>query len=460
MEAVRVRYFLVVAGLLCAGLASATTALAQSTGEQLLKSSVNDYGPQYSDVDNAIKAFQRGDFAASRRLLHEAKKKHPHLPPADVLQARLFLAANRRAEAMDALELAVAADRDDPEAYILLSDLALRQRQVTLAELALYKAVELVEKFDRNKLRRADMEIRTQAGMATISQLRGLTDKTIEHAKAWAAKEPKSPQPHRLLARAYFQQKKYNDVFAELKKVALLDKNSPQAEVALARMYEEAGFHDVAKQSMEAAVERGADNAKTRLAVALWALAVGETEMAKANADAARKLDADSTDALILQGRIARQQQDQAGAEKLLQEAAVRAPTNFSATNQLALALAASGDQEKLKRALQYAELNLRAHADGNTPAGREAAVTYGWLLFRLGREADAEKAIATAIKAGSISSESAYYVSKIFSARGKPEIAVKILEPVLAMRRAFPQQKDAQALLKELAPASEPKNE
>ena len=40
---------------------------------------------KYPIVENAVTAFGRDDFAESLRLLKEASRKHPELPPAHVI---------------------------------------------------------------------------------------------------------------------------------------------------------------------------------------------------------------------------------------------------------------------------------------------------------------------------------------------------------------------------------------
>jgi tetratricopeptide (TPR) repeat protein len=348
----------------------------------------------------------------------------------------------------------VAADRDDPEAFLMLGDLALRARQITLAELAINHAAELTEKYSKNARRLADLKKRSLAGQTTISEIRGLSDKTVRLATAWIKLDAKNAQPHRKLARAYFEKKQYTEAFGELKKVAQLDKKSARPEISLAQMYEAAGHRDVAKETMQLAAKQGSKDLRTRLSVARWALAVGQVKMAQTNIDAARKIDPESFAALALAGRLARHQGDQQAARKLLQDAVVRSPSNFAATNQLALAMADSKDKKDRLRGLQYAAVNLRTHADAKTAAGREAAVTYAWLAFGMGRRAEAKKAIEMALRGGSISSESAYYVAKVISDSGNNVLAAKILKPVLAMKRPFPHRDDAQKLLDQLAVA------
>ena len=253
------------------------------------------------------------------------------------------------------------------------------------------------------------------------------------------------------MARGLFHVEKYDEALKMLKRKADLDDSMPRAEAVIALMYEEVGLRDSARANMELAAENGANDLRTRLAVADWAIAVGLNDMAWQNAEAAAQLAPKSALPLVLAGRVARQTSDLKTAEKVLQKGVLLSPGNCSALNHLALTLASSQDADKRRRAYELAYLNYRAYSDDNTSAGREAAITYGWWLFQQGRESDAEKIISTALRGGAISNESAYYVASIFAAREKRDLAIQILRPVLKMDRAFPHRDEAQSLLKQL---------
>jgi tetratricopeptide (TPR) repeat protein len=450
------REILLIAVTLCI---ASSPASAQLTAKQLLDPYITDSGPQYVDVEKALTAFRTGDAESCRRLLHEAKKKNPQLAPAEVMQARLYLSAGRTAEAEDAIELAVAQDRDDPEALLILAELAFQQRRFTYAELSLERAAKLIEAYTRNPQRLNHLRLRLAAGQASVAEVRGLWADAEKQIAAWIQLDPKNASPHARLARVQFEQKKYKEARAAFAKQAELDKSTLPADLLIGQLCAAAGMADYARQNMEAAVKAQPNDLRTRLAVADWALSAGLNDLAKENADAARKLDATSVLALVLAGRAARQRGDLKEAESLLQTAVIESPANFAAANHLALTLSASDDKEKKRRAYEYAQLNFRSYSDQNTPAGREAAVTYAWLLFQSGREAEAEQLLQAALRAGSISNESAYFAASIFSRRGNEKLAVQILGPVLGLDLAFPSREDAKRLLETLNAAKEKRN-
>jgi tetratricopeptide (TPR) repeat protein len=173
--------------------------------------------------------------------------------------------------------------------------------------------------------------------------------------------------------------------------------------------------------------------------------------------EAARKLDPKSVTALVLAGRLARQRGDLVKAVEFLQAAVLQSPGNFAAANHLALTWAA-GDADQRRRASELAEISFRTYSDQNTSAGREAAVTYAWLLFQAGRESEAEGLVQAALRAGSISNESAYYAAHLLAQRGKKTLALEILRPTLKLARAFPNRKEAEQLAEKLT-KEEPKS-
>jgi uncharacterized protein HemY len=78
------------------------------------------------------------------KFLHEAVRKHPDLPPAPLMMARLFLATrDGKPQGRSALERAVAEHPDHPEVYLTLGTVAMSEGRVAEALLVLQKALEL-----------------------------------------------------------------------------------------------------------------------------------------------------------------------------------------------------------------------------------------------------------------------------------------------------------------------------
>ena len=121
---------------------------------------------------------------------------------------------------------------------------------------------------------------------------------------------------------------------------------------------------------MRQALQANPNDLNTRLAVAHWALDAGDLPLANEQAQAARKLDAESLAALSASGNVALSMQDYEQAQRYFEAVVAKAPNDFAATNGLILALCEQDSPEMKNLALQYAQSNLRNH-----PRSTEAAV-------------------------------------------------------------------------------------
>lgn len=418
---------------------------------------------KYEDVAGAITLFLDADFEGARKLLQDAAKKQPELGPADVLFAHLLIAAGSAPNGRAALERAVIEEPTDPEAYLLFGELALRESRVTDAELLLRKAGELCQKYDRNALRKKNVQVGALAGLVSVAEARGRWDEAERLARSWLVADAASVPAHISLGRAQFHLKNYKDAYATFQEAFKLDSTAPRPEINMALLYEEqAQRGDVAKResarkAMETAVERDPGGLFTRLTVARWALEACLIDVAQVNVQAAQKIDPKSLEVKLLAGLVARHQKDYAAAEGAFLAAHLQAPANLVAANQLALVLVEQTSKEKQQLAISYAELNAQANADRNLPGGREAAVTLAWVLFRVGRQAEGLRLMQSAVNAGPISDESAYCAARVLSESGAVEAAMRLLEPVVAKGRCFPLRAEAEALFAKLTKPAKP---
>ena len=206
-----------------------------------------------------------------------------------------------------------------------------------------------------------------------------------------------------------------------------------------------------ALKAMQLAIQRDGKSLMTLLAVARWALAACQLDMAEEQAQAALQLDGQSIDALLLVGLVARHREDLATAQEVFELAHLRSPANFDVLVQLALVLIEQTDAEKQQLALDYAELNFRSNTDQSLLAGREAAVTLAWVLHRLGRKSDAVATVQAALNAGAVQEEIAYIAARVLSENGLVDQSLTVLSPAMATGSCFPNHQRAQQLLKEL---------
>lgn len=471
---------LAVAAVSCLTMVGVPAAMAQDDFDykKLLEDSVDaPAGPQFLDVQNAITQFRNQKFEAARDLLIKAKKANPQLEPAEVMLARLFIAAGAGGPARAALERAVIEDGNDPQAFIMLGDIAFQQNRIAETALLFDRAYSLVQKYDRNAKRKQGMLIRAYAGLAAVAERSaGLVsdkDKNAQlriaekYLKDWVAADAKNVNALMRLARVQFQLEDAPSAYENFQTMYAIDQalakdkrqNVARPEVNMAMLYQQDNLMPNAEKLMRLAVERAPEDLATRLAVGQWALNVGKFDDpvigAAANAAAAEqiavKTDQDLIQAQLLKGLVARYTGKYVEAETVFKSLVDRYPNSFAATNHLALSLIAQEDKAKRDKALDYAYLNQRSNADGKTPAGREAAATLAWVLYKIGREMEAERTMAAVLNTGSITTESAYYAAKVFGSRGRVDDAIRILKPTLDADKSFPNRAEAETLLDEL---------
>jgi tetratricopeptide (TPR) repeat protein len=439
-------------------LLSATNAPAEPLGVDATAATVPP-ADQIPEVKDAVERFKVQDFAGALKLLEAAVKKHADLPPAQIIMAQLFAQASLPGGVRNALERAVIDAPGDPEAYVILGDIAVSEARVTEADLLYTKSSSLLAAFKGSEKRKGLLQPRVLNGQARVAEARADWAAAQKLLEAWLKVDPKEANVMQRLARALFLQSKAGEAYNWLKKAKETDPNVLTPEAQLAQLYEQfpdekerEKNHAEAKKWMADALKKAPKDLKTRLVAAQWALENGDIKEAKDYAAAAMQINDKSLDAMILRGVVDLFLKDYKGAERYFEAAHIQSPSNFAASNNLALALVeqdAPGSEEKKNRALEYAENNARAY-----PRLAEAASTYGWVLYKKGRTEDAERALRAAASSGNISPDTAYYLAVVSSVRNRPEEAKQLLKAALDTRRPFSKKDEAQALLAKMEKA------
>jgi len=145
-------------------------------------------------------------------------------------------------------------------------------------------------------------------------------------------------------------------------------------------------------------------------------------------------------------GRVALFRSDYRRAEAAFQEAVQQSPLDTDASNGLALALCEQGDEEKNKRAVQYAAGNVQKQQNN-----RDFLATLGWVLYRTGQPDEAIQVLQQSTADGQINAASAYYFAVVLNDKGQTEQAKNFLEAALSTQPPFAKRTEAEALLKKL---------
>ncbi len=403
---------------------------------------------QNPQITAAVDRFRQRDFDGALKLLEQAVKEDNDLPPAQVIMAQLFGQARQTAAVRRALESAIMETPTDPEAYIILADFALRDGRITEAGLLYDKANDLLGKFTGSKKRQDLMEPRVLSGLAAVAEARKNWPEAQKQIEAWLKTDENSAQAMQRLARALFKQKDAVKSYEMLKKAKEADPETLTPAARLAIFYEQAGDHEKAVTWMTYALKVAPSDLPTHMVAAQWALETGQLDLAKQLASKSTDLDPESLEAMLLLGVVELFLGNYKDAEGYFEQAHLQETGSFAATNNLALALCEQDDNVKKRNALGYAEKNARAY-----PKSAEAASTLGWVLYKMARLNEAEKALQQAMRGGTFNSDTAYFYARILIDRDKRDDAKKLLEAALKNKQLFSKRREAEKLQQELNP-------
>ncbi len=398
------------------------------------------------EVTRAVERFQQRDFDGALELLKKAAAEHADMPPAQIVMAQLFSQANQGNAVRISLEQAVAESPEDPEAYVIMGDIAMAQGRVTEASLLYDRAESALANFTRSPRRKSILDARNLSGLAAVAEARGEWELAEQRLRAWQKLDPENAVCLQRLARARFQQRNPSDALKLLREAAALDENVLTPEAQLALFYHEFGDQKNARIWMNNAIKIAPNNLRTRLVAGRWNLETNQLEDAEREAAAATKLDSKSLDANLFRGVVALFRKDYETAENYFQRAHLQSPGNFAASNNLALALIEQDNDEKRRRAFEYAVTNVRQN-----PRATEALSTYGWVQYRLGNIDEADRALQQAAAAGTMSPDTAYYLAVVSAEKGRRDQAVQLLNAALNARQPFSQREEARVLLRQL---------
>lgn len=465
---------------LAAVFAVATTAAAQVNPLQaLIGDAVSDAATpgKYPELETALMRMRYGAANEAYEYCKAAKEKAPLLPPAEIIMVKMSAAAQNAQALRGWLERAVKEAPDDPEAFVIFAESALREGRTTEADLLFARAQTLAEAFKGNPKRQRDLNTRALTGLTITAQRRENWKEALGHAAKWL-KADDSATANQQVAVILFNQDRFADAEKYFVKANnLQDKEKTKGpvtpwEVTMGLLYQRKSdtspkksdpkFDQLAAQYMAQAVTRLPKDLTTRLAVAQWAMNNNKLDEALKNAEAAVAIDPDSLAAKITRGYVARLRNDLVGAEKYFEMAFLQAPGEFSTSNNLALTLIESDGGKtnpvtgelspKYSRAAQFAQMNYqRFPYNGNHPSRFEAAATLGWVLFRLDRKNEAAQVLQVVVQSGALSSDSAYYVANILFQRNNPDDltnAQKILTNSVESDAPFVHRQKAQELI------------
>lgn len=399
-----------------------------------------------SAYEEAVARFRVRDFDGALAVFREAVKQDPDQPPAEVYMADMFNAANDPAAARGWLERAVFEHSNDPQAFVALGDVNLREGRVVEAYMLFNSGARRVEAMPAESARKKQLQEHTYRGLAAVAETRADWPTAQRFLEAVLRASPKDALLTQRLGRAVFFQRKPDDALKYFKAALALDAKLLTPEALMGQLYEQTDDRENAARYMSLAAKANPNDLNTCLAVAHWAAGAGNLALAKQQAEAARKLDTESLAAFLASGHVALCLREYEQAQQHFEAVIAKAPNDFTAVNGLTLALCEQDATEGKNRALQYAQSNLR-----NNPRSTVAAATLGWVLYRLGRTKEAEGVLGQVALAGDLSPNAAYYIARVAAQQGQNEQAKRMLGIALQAKAYFAKRPDAEALVAQL---------
>ncbi len=274
---------------------------------------------------------RKGDSAAAIALLTDLVRKRQNLPEAHLLLANAHRVRNNLAEALAVYNRFGELFPGNAQAPLLAGGVLLQQNKTNEARLAFEKALKLAP----NYLPALEQLIALDLVQRQFSPAVDRIQKELERT-------PNSPQLHVLLAKAYHEQGKTNNVEPELQRAIELDPMHREPYVLLAQLYVGRNEHIQAIERLKRVIAR----------------------------------DPRDLPALMLLGMIHNQLKDFSAAREMYEKVLALNPRFSPALNNLAYLYSEQFNQ--LERAFQMAQrARMLIPWDGFT------ADTLGWILFK-----------------------------------------------------------------------------
>lgn len=404
-------------------------------------------------LQSAADLFNKTDFNGALERLKEICAGEAKLAPPRVIMAQWFARAQLADAVRVSLDRATVESPADPEGYLLLGEIALRQREFAAASLFLERGEQLLQAYNASPDRRKLMIIsllRNQVALAEVRENWALMENRID---ARISVEGKTPELLRQKAFTVFRQQRDEESLKLLNEADALAANSENkglpADAVMSQFYNGRDDQERGKAFLAQALRKHPNSKEVLALSALQRLSDDDLQGARQLAEKLASEDSAADGPKRLIATIALFQEDYATAEKLFQEVLNAFPSDIQATNGIALALCEQNDPVKTRRALEYAAENVRRNNRNSEFLG-----TLGWVFYKANDLQQAAKALQQAAAQGNINSQTAYFLAELTNKNGNAEQAKQLLEAALKDKRPFAKKRQAQVLLNEVSKA------
>jgi tetratricopeptide (TPR) repeat protein len=407
--------------------------------------------PDNPKITQGITAAIAGNDDEATRLFREAVAEEPDIaPPGLDVAGRLANSSDdsRAEKVMYWIEKTAEDFPNDPEAFLLLAELAIDEQRYVEAGLLVKHAEPLVAAMPDKSLRKIPLTGRSMLIYVSMAENRNRWAEAVELLQKMIVKWSDRTELVFRLGRDQFKSGKRDDGIATIKKWAEQTKGQPNEQsvtLIIFGLYENEGLHDDAWSYLEQAIKTEPENVRLQVQASQIKLRQGELDTAKKFLETAIKLAPTNPFVERQQAVIALYDKDFAKAEKLFEMLLIEYPADRTIRSGLALALCSQDNSIKLKRAVQLVNESYR-----NNPDDIETAESVALVSIWQGNTEFAEQILTERFDRGEMSPVGAYYIALVYNRSKRKEEAKIFLEASLSGTN-FPQRADAEKLKEEL---------
>lgn len=402
----------------------------------------------------AIDLYIEGDVQGAFDLFRKVYESNPDSDPPGVLLALLHSHAGRFVEMRRCLEQSAEDFPSDPEAFLQLANIDAQEGRFLETELLVERAETLIDKyaelFPESTSRLAYFREEALSTRANLAEKRGRNEAAEALTRKVTELNPENAQAWWNLGYLSMKQKKYDAAEEAFDSAAKLNPSLWAGWLQVLSMLDHDDLVDEAKgraETKKEQIENATKAEKAQLArlYLRWYMFDDAFAIVKGFEDQNEERDIDRW---LLSGWLGLYANKYAAAEEFFRNATLIDPTNFEATNGLALALLDQSNKEKIGQARVIAARNYRAQPDS-----QEAATTYAWCLFLSGNTKESDSLFQPMLESGKMSASVAYYLAEIANVRGDQDLALNLLDLALSQKANFPK-RSASLELKEIVEA------
>jgi len=398
-------------------------------------------------LQEAIDKFNQQDVAGTLEILKDMRDKNSKMVPPRLIVARWFAQLRNTNAVRVSLEMATEESPDDPEAYLLLAEIALRQGELTAGELLLGRGEEYLKNYNVNPQRQKSLYLKLLQEKLLLAQARKHWPDAQNILMEIMKQSGATPELSRQMGGICFnmdQPDKAREWFLHADQLA--EGKGLPADAMMAQLYIARGDMAQARTFLDTAQKNNPKSIDVLLLSITMALNENDLNGAWDFVQKLYREDPKSPDVLKTYGKVALFRSDYVQAELALQEAVRLSPADSDAVNGLALALCEQDDQDKKNRAVQYAMNNLQKQENN-----REYLSTLGWVLYRNGQTDQAIQVLQQSIADGQVNSVAAYYIAVILIEKDQKEQAKQLLRAAVQSTLPFYKRDAAKTLLDSL---------